>query len=70
MIHEELLNELDSWHLESDYDYKLVNALRTVVEMHYPHEITWAVKQPFISCYSCAEEYPCPTIETIEEELG
>jgi len=70
MIHEELLNELDSWHLESDYDYKLVNALRTVVEMHYPHEITWAVKQPFISCYSCAEEYPCPTIETITEELG
>jgi len=72
MTHEELLAKIDHmWN--DDFDYVIEQnrkALRAVVEMHYPHEITWAVKEPFIACYSCAEEYPCPTIETIYEELA
>jgi hypothetical protein len=52
---------------EARNDYLL--ALRAVVEMHYPNKIKWAAKKNFIACYSCAEEYPCPTIETIAEEL-
>lgn len=72
MIQEELLQKLsDIAHKkdahEARNDYLL--ALLAVVKMHYPNEITWAVKEPFIACYSCAEEYPCPTIETIYEEL-
>ena len=71
MIHEELLDKLeDIEYWQEQYASKtFLKALRAVVEMHYPHEITWAVKEPFIACYSCAEEYPCPTIETIYEEL-
>jgi hypothetical protein len=73
MIQEELLQKLaDIAHNkdahEARNDYLL--ALLAVVKMHYPNEITWANAENFIACYSCAEEYPCPTIETIIEELA
>ena len=71
MTREELLNELDSWHLESDYDYKLINALRVVVELH--QEYTTADGVAF--CVKCCTpekqlQYPCPTIQAIEKELS
>ena len=68
MTHEELLKTLSGEEPIYVRDI-LYSALRAIVEMHYPWEITWAVKQPFISCYSCGEEYPCPTIQAIEKEL-
>ena len=73
MIHKELLSRIAKLSITPETNVvpsELATALMAVVEMHYPHEITWAVKQPFIACYSCAEEYPCPTIETIIEELA
>ena len=70
MTHEELLAKIkDTWADDEFGCSMALHALRAVVEMHYPHEITWAVKEPFIACYSCAEEYPCPTIEVIQENI-
>ena len=69
MLHDELLEILEHTAQDGMTDEPILKALLAVVKMHYPHEITWAVKEPFIACYSCAEEYPCPTIDTIIEEL-
>lgn len=73
MTQEELLNELDGWYLESDYDYKLINALRAVVNLHKPSDPIWS--DGFVVCEICnyeyhrSEPYPCPTIQAIEKEL-
>jgi hypothetical protein len=61
-----------------------LNALRAVVELHQPNEYTdWVtvyedkftraqVGTPYTSelCSQCAEDFPCPTIQAIEKELG
>ena len=72
MTHQKLLAELahiahnkDAHQARNDY----LLALISVVEMHYPNKIEWAAEESFTACYSCAEEYPCPTIETIEEKI-
>jgi len=63
MTHDKLLARLD------DYGFGVppLNALRAVVELHKPRDYkagNW--------CIGCNAdfEYPCPTIQAIEKELG
>ena len=80
MTHDELLEltksptYMNSRTLEHPYI-----ALRAVVELHKPEEITppWEYKK-YIACSVCESwttdgayylEYPCPTIQAIEKEL-
>ena len=43
-------------------------ALRAVVELHKPFDFTMG-GEPYLGC-NCGQEYPCPTIQAIERELG
>lgn len=67
MTHDELLALLNA---KSDSDE--VHALRAVVELHKPEQIT----ATFSVCSACYDEesgpsdYPCPTIQAITGELG
>ena len=73
MTHDELLAEIDRLDkvLEDSYG---MSALRAVVELHKPIEISGEEL-----CDACEEwtneganyrVYPCPTIQVIEKELG
>jgi hypothetical protein len=71
MTHDELLIEINR-RLDVAYyngDPQSMRALRAVVELHKPHDKYEGV------CGGCWEEesgfsdYPCPTIQAIEEEL-
>ena len=45
-------------------------ALRAVVELHRPQEITLPNGEWGNNCHLCdGWEYPCPTIQAIEKEL-
>ena len=49
------------------------SALRAIVELHKPIEqnLKYIPKLEFtVGCSSCWVEYPCPTIQAIEKELG
>ena len=65
MTHDELLARID-WSI-----YKaptsLADALRAIVELHKP---TVFINPNEIRCDDCCDEYPCPTIQAIEKELG
>jgi hypothetical protein len=70
MTHEELLAKL--WILpanvtELQHGAKAVQALRAVVELH-PQDFG-TPGEPVI-CDYCKVDYPCPTIQAIEKELG
>ena len=73
MTHEELLAKIDHmWN--DDFDYVAschTNALRAVMELHRPikaHERHRAMEG---SCAGCdIGDWPCPTIQAIEKELG
>jgi hypothetical protein len=73
MTHDELLARIDNpdaW--DSDGWGYLQKALRAVVELHEPEQIT----ATFSVCSGCYEEesgpseYPCPTIQVIDKELA
>ena len=50
---------------------QLVDALRAVVELHKPQEITLPDGEWGANCIECdGYDYPCPTIQAIEKELG
>jgi hypothetical protein len=66
MTHDELLAEIDSY----AYNYKPKSALRAVVELHKPQDITLPNGDWGANCTECdGWEYPCPTIQAIEKEL-
>ena len=67
MTHDELLAKIDSFSCCSGA-HEL--ALRAVVELHKPQEITLPNGEWGINCVHCdGWEYPCPTIQAIEKEL-
>ena len=71
MSHDELLAELDS-QIESSKAVGCdcrscdnAKALRAVVGLHRRD-----INEGENNCRECYSEYPCPTIQTIEKELG
>ena len=71
MSNDELLAKINAW----DEDYyqcpPVVRALRAVVELHSARggwDFQGVLQDQF--CWDCAVEYPCPTIQAIEKELG
>ena len=64
MTHDELLLKIEKSYY-TDSTTGLENALRAVVELHYP--VIHAL--PDETCWACQDLYPCPTIQAIEKEL-
>ena len=80
MTHEDLLKKIQSEyeenkHFRDEPKHKPFVALRAVVELHKPKLIEGRVSN-YLICAGCYEEegsnydYPCPTIQAIEAELG
>ena len=71
MTHDELLANIIDYGQNGPIDYgqiDLSNVLRAVVELHKP-------RTDEAACIHCSKTgfwiaYPCPTIQTIEKELG
>ena len=80
MSHDELLAEIDKYLVptlaESEIGNKaigILKALRAILELHKPIDISEKAYQTDLSCNGCAdgfEPYPCPTIQAIEKELA
>lgn len=83
MTHDELLNRInEDERVAHLYGYsghqrllKYFNSLHAVVELHSPKMYEGRVSN-YLICTGCYEEegqnydYPCPTIQAIEKELG
>jgi hypothetical protein len=70
MTHDELLAEIDELDRSSSVVGIAVSALRAVVELHKPQEITLPNGEWGANCIICdGWSYPCPTIQAIEKEL-
>ena len=68
MTHDELLAKIDSFTCCSGA-HEL--ALRAVVELHKPQEITLPNGEWGTNCILCdGFDYPCETIQAIEKELN
>ena len=69
MTHDELLSSIERM-MNHDAIF-MKGALRAVVELHKPQEITLPNGEWGINCQHCDSGwiYPCATIETIEKEL-
>jgi hypothetical protein len=74
MTHDELSKKLEGlWH--DSFKAPGYAALRAVVELHKPAFAVVDGVKGAQWCYQCADQrgyakYPCPTIQTIEKELG
>lgn len=70
MTHDELLEELDSLDHSCSVVGITVAALRAVIELHRPNEITLPDGEWGRNCIMCdGFYYPCHTIDVIEKEL-
>ena len=79
MTHEELLAEINE-RIEELHDAEVcdgfIHALRAVVELHQPFwTFPYGSNNSIPICLQCREgefeaDYPCPTIQAIEKELG
>lgn len=75
MTHDELLADINEA-IQYEEDKQVWKALRAVVELHKPSEKKYTGEIGCVGCgynseYSTWEmEYPCPTIQAIEKELG
>jgi hypothetical protein len=78
MTHDELLEKIERERkfLQQYIDgegFVVIHALRVVVELHRPQEIKSLGGEVLDTyCYECEQliDYPCPTIQAIEKELG
>ena len=76
MRHHELLEKIDSVFYEEHGGLRLDKTLSAVVKLHSPcmgddHDESPALVGVPCICVSCdGLEYPCPTIQVIEKELG
>ena len=67
MTYDELLAQIDGKDL---YWFNNVAALRAVVELHKPQEITLPNGEWGANCTNCdGYDFPCLTIQAIEKEL-
>jgi hypothetical protein len=76
MTHDELLEEIDFLPLDGLLAW-MQPALRAVVELHSPSNTGGCGDGECCGefdeqdhCIICREDYPCPTIQAIEKELG
>jgi hypothetical protein len=72
MNHDELLAKISRTHHSDGYVAPIQNlrlALRAVVELHKPRTIQLTPDFEYTNCV-CGNDYPCPTIQVIEKELG
>ena len=69
MTHDELLEAVNSptYRQSRTLEHPYI-ALRAVLELHKPFDITVNDKN-FTFC-DCGQDYPCPIIQAIEKELG
>jgi hypothetical protein len=66
MTHDELSKKLEGlWH--DSFKAPGYQALRAVVELHKPEA---QEHRQYEKCWNCNLVYPCPTIQSIEKELG
>ena len=72
MTHDELLEAVNSptYRQSRTLEHPYI-ALRAVVELHKPQDITLPNGEWGTNCIICdGWSYPCPTIQAIEKELG
>jgi hypothetical protein len=70
VTHDELLEVINVYNDGKGDSF--ANALRAVVELHNPVDVSWKNDGSKVLCSSCQEGsdlYPCPTIQAIEKEL-
>ena len=68
MTHDELLAICDNYSFKDSAEP--VKALRAVVELHKPQDITLPNGEWGTNCIICdGWQYPCETIQAIEKEL-